>query len=70
MADLLFKLRRYGQAEVVLNGLLGKADVNIEVEEMKDTAVLLLCLKSSLLLAKVQHLLGKRGTTAEVYMDF
>ncbi|CAM6106511.1 unnamed protein product [Calypogeia fissa] len=65
LADLYFKLRDYEQAERVLSDMLESADVNIQMQNMENKMAILLCLKGSLLLSKVQHLLGKHGILGE-----
>ncbi|BBN03618.1 hypothetical protein MPTK1_2g24910 [Marchantia polymorpha subsp. ruderalis] len=66
LAESYYKLKKYGQAEALLTDMLARADIDSPHKESRKTSSLMLCLKGSLLLSKVQNLLGTSGTLAEV----
>lgn len=66
LSESYYKLKKYGQAEALLTDMLARADIDSPHKESRKTSSLMLCLKGSLLLSKVQNLLGTSGTLAEV----
>jgi tetratricopeptide (TPR) repeat protein len=67
VAELYFKLKNYERAEELLNKLLANVEDGCLLQEnLKSTKTLMLCLRASLLLSKVQNIQRKQGSTTQV----
>jgi hypothetical protein len=67
--ELYFKLKNYERAEELLNKLLANVEDGCLLQEnLKSTKTLMLCLRASLLLSKVQNIQRKQGSTTQVSM--
>jgi hypothetical protein len=67
--ELYFKLKNYERAEELLNKLLANVEDGCLLQEnLKSAKTLMLCLRASLLLSKVQNIQRKQGSTTQVSM--